>query len=164
MCWHHPCLWPNVQLGVLIRGTDAEFSQITVSTSLNFSGESNATSCTLSLRPLMDPHQWLRQQTMREFRAGQYFSFKLRGFVLKWESENRRVVWGCYLLHPAGRGSWASLWWARCRPQGGIDMTTGCPPGWDWSLQSTPPRLHCQTPGWAATAKKNHNSGIIKNI
>lgn len=67
----------------------------------------------------------------------------------------------CYLLHPAGRGSWACLWLARCKPQGGRDMTTGCPPGWDWSLQSTPPRLHCQTPVWATTAQKNHNTCII---
>lgn len=35
--WYHPCLWPNVRLGLLIWSTDAEFSQIIVSTSLKFS-------------------------------------------------------------------------------------------------------------------------------
>lgn len=41
---------------------------------------------------------------------------------------------------------------------------TGCPPGWDWSLQNIPPLLHCQTPGCGTNAQKNHNTGINKNI
>lgn len=66
-----------------------------------------------------------------------------------------------YLLHPAGRGSWACLWWVRCTPQGGRGMMTGCLPEWDWSLQSTPPHLHCQTPAWTTT-QTNPITGIWK--
>lgn len=42
---------------VLARSSDAEFFQIIVSAPLKSSRKSNATGCTLSLRPLMDPHQ-----------------------------------------------------------------------------------------------------------
>lgn len=65
------------------------------------------------------------------------------------------LLWGCYLLRPAGQNCWACLWPAGCRPPGGKDMMTGCPPGWGWNLQSSPPHLRCQIPGWSTTTK-NH--------
>lgn len=40
VCRYHPCLWSQVQLVRLMPSTDAEFSQIIVSTSLKFSSRS----------------------------------------------------------------------------------------------------------------------------
>lgn len=76
--WYHPCLWPNAQLGLPVRSTDAELSQISFHYIELEWGVQCYNGCKLGLRPLMDPHQWLKQQTMREFGAGQYFGFVLR--------------------------------------------------------------------------------------
>lgn len=57
-----------------------------------------------------------------------------------------------YLLHSSGRDSRPCPSLAGCRPQGGRGMRTGCPPEWDWTLQSSPLHRHCQIPGWATKA------------
>lgn len=103
-CCKHPCLRPNVQPGRLTRSTDAELSPMIVSTPVKFRSWSHtrfeifngSTSLTLATDP-----------------EGVLVRGSTSAVQLEAEKESRqgraRAVPGAYLLHPAGRGSWACL-------------------------------------------------------
>lgn len=94
---------PNAQLCLFKQSTDAQFPQIIVSTQLRFSRESNATGFTLCLRPLLDPHQWFRQQTLREFTAflALMWAQLQKPFMRKLKLEHTAMQESCFRLLPA---------------------------------------------------------------